>query len=58
MVQYNIYMTEQEKDKINLIKIKYNLKSNQDVFKFLVKEYKIRIEDQGFEEKTQKEYFK
>jgi hypothetical protein len=51
-------MTEQEKDKINLIKINYNLKSNQEVFKFLVKEYKIRIEDQGFEEKTQKEYFK
>ena len=48
MVQYNIYMTEQEKDKINLIKINYNLKSNQEVFKFLVSEYKIRVDDRGY----------
>ncbi len=58
MVQYNIYLTEQEKDKINLIKINYNLKSNQEVFKFLVSEYKIRVDDQGFNDKKEKEYFK
>jgi hypothetical protein len=51
-------MTEQEKDKINLIKINYNLKSNQEVFKFLVSEYKIRVDDQGFNDKKEKEYFK
>ena len=48
MAQYNIYLNEQERTKINLIKINFNLKSNQEVFKFLIAEYKIKVDDRGF----------
>lgn len=48
MVQYSIYLSEEERVKINLIKITNNLKSNQDTFKFLIKQYNIRLEDKGY----------
>jgi hypothetical protein len=58
MTQHMIFLTEQERDKIKQIQIMYNLKSINDVIKFLLSEYNIRIEDKGYSNDKPKEYFK
>jgi hypothetical protein len=51
MAQYNLFLTEQERTKMKLIQLNLNLKSANSVFQYLISEYKIKITDEGFDEK-------
>jgi len=48
MTQHNIYLNEQERDKIKQVMIMYQIKSVNEAIKFLISEYRIRIEDKGY----------
>lgn len=53
MTQHNIYLNEQERDKVKMLQINYRLRSVNDVFKFLLREYQIRVDDRGFYDKDE-----
>lgn len=48
MTQYNIFLTEQDKDKLKLLKIMWNKNSYNEVFKQLITDYQIKVDDKGF----------
>lgn len=48
MTQYNIFLSEQEKDKLKMLKLIWNKPSYTDVFKQLLADYTIKVEDSGF----------
>lgn len=54
MTQHTIFLSEQQSDKIKQLKMIYKLKSVNDVVKFLLNEYQIRIEDKGFLKRNKK----
>jgi len=48
MTQYNIFLSEQEKDKLKMLKIMWNKNSYNEVFKQLIHDYNVKVEDKGF----------
>jgi hypothetical protein len=55
MTQHIIYLNEQEKDKVKMLQMNFKLRSVNEVVKFLLREYQIRVDDRGFLEPDKSE---